>query len=120
MNIDTDKLLENCLRDGIRDGIKAKLGSSYNDNPIGKMVNSCVESHGDAVRKLLNESLASCFDDADFRKDIKEAVRHTLAKILVARFGGELEKQVNSLKSDPTTRARITIAIEDVLKSKGS
>jgi hypothetical protein len=37
---------------------------------------------------------------------------------LVQRFGGELEKQVNALKSDPTTRARITIAIEEIVKQK--
>lgn len=47
------------------------------------------------------------------------AVRTTLAKTLVQKFGRELEKQVNALKSDPTTRARITIVIEEIVASKG-
>jgi hypothetical protein len=41
-----------------------------------------------------------------------------LAKVLIQRFGGEMEKQVNVLKSDPTTRARITLAIEEIVKQK--
>lgn len=43
-------------------------------------------------------------------------MNHSLAKTLVQRFGGEIEKQVNVFKSDPTTRARITLAIEDIVK----
>jgi len=30
-------------------------------------------------------------------------------------MGGELEKQVNKLKSNPETRARITLAISDII-----
>jgi hypothetical protein len=54
----------------------------------------------------------------EFREQIATQIRHKLASVLVARFGGELEKQVNVLKSDPTTRARITLAIEEIIKVK--
>ena len=67
---------------------------------------------------LLSDAVKSCVGDEAFREEIKSSTRKVLAKTLVARFGGEIEKQVNALKSDPTTRARIVLAIEEIVQSK--
>ncbi len=117
VEIDANKLMENAMRDGIREGIKTKLNASYN-NPFDKIINDAIAEHSASFREMLNDGLKSCLSDKEFRADIATAVRHTLAKVLVQRFGGELEKSVNALKSDPTTRARITIAIEEIVKQK--
>ena len=117
MEIDTDKLIENALRDGLREGVKAKLSSSYN-NPVDKMIEQAITARNDEFRKLLDDALGSCLKEKQFRDDVKAGVRHTLAKTLIARFGGELEKQVNVLKSDPATRARITLAIDQIVKER--
>ena len=47
---------------------------------------------------------------------MKDALNNKLAKVIVARMGGELEKQVNALKANPLTRAKITLAIEQCLE----
>lgn len=112
--IDTDELLKQSVQDGIREGIKARL-NGYN-SPIDKLVTSAIEKHGAEMKELLESSIASCLADDDFRRHVAEAVNHNLAKVLIQRFGGEVEKQVNALKSDPTTRARITLAIEQIVK----
>lgn len=117
MEINTDQLMENALRDGIREGLRSRFSAGYN-NPLDKLVEAAISAHGDKFRALLNESLLSCFGDEKFRDDIRVAVRGQLAKTLIQRFGGELEKQVNTLKSDPATRARITLAIEAIVKEK--
>lgn len=119
MELDADKLLVDALRDGIREGVKAKLQQSY-DNPLNKLLGQVLERHAPAFQAMLGEAIASCVGDAAFRAQIAEAVRHTLAKTLVQRFGGELEKQVNQLKSDPATRARITLAITEIVKERAA
>lgn len=111
----TDEILNNAIKDGIREGIKAKF-SGYN-SPLDKLVSTAIEANTQAFRGMLEESIASCVNDPDFREEIKSATRTVIAKTLVQRFGGEMEKQVNALKSDPTTRARITLAIEEIVKS---
>ena len=116
MIIESDKLLENALRDGLREGIKSKL-TGYN-GPFDELIKTSLEKHQVSMREMIHEAMQSCIGDAEFRQELKESIRHTLAKTLVQRFGGELEKQVNTLKSDPTTRARITLAIEEIVKSK--
>jgi hypothetical protein len=56
--------------------------------------------------------------DEQFRANIAEQARHLLAKQLIQMFSGELEKAVNQLKSDPATRARIVLAIEQIVSQK--
>jgi hypothetical protein len=116
MELDADTLLKNAIKDGLREAIKSKL-TGY-DSPLDKLIAACVDKHSVEFRGLLEGAIASCVGDAAFREEIASAVRHMLAKVLIQRFGGEMEKQVNVLKSDPTTRARITLAIEEIVKQK--
>jgi hypothetical protein len=116
MELDVDKLFENAMRDAIRDGIKAKF-SGYN-SPLDKLCERAMEANKDSFRSMMEEAIGSCVTDSGFRSEIAAATRTALAKTLVQRFGGEIEKQVNALKSDPTTRARIVIAIEEIVKSQ--
>lgn len=118
MNIDADQLLENALRDGIRESVKQRF-TQYK-NPLDDLITAAIARHSDSFRTMLDDSLKSCLGDAEFRESIADAVRHSLAKTLIQRFGGELEKQVNVLKSNPTTRARITVAIEEIVKSQSA
>lgn len=114
MDSEHEKIFDNAIRDGIRDGIREKF-KGYN-SPIEKSVTAAIEQYSTKFRGLLEESIASCLNDKAFREEIASAVRASLAKTLIQRFGGEMEKQVNVLKSDPTTRARITLAIEEIVK----
>lgn len=116
VTLEADELLENAIRDGIRKGVMDKFTSSYH-NPLDKIIQSAVETHSGTFRSMLEDAIGSIVGEESFREEIANSVRSKLAKVLVQRFGGELEKQVNVLKSDPTTRARITVAIEDIVKS---
>lgn len=119
MEIDAEKMIYGALSEAIREGVKAKITSSYN-SPLQAMVEASIIKHSVEFRELLESSIATCIKDTQFREDIAQAVRHSLAKTLIQRFGGEMEKQVNVLKSDPTTRARITLAIEEIVKQQSA
>jgi len=114
MDLDTDELLKRAMGDAIREGVKKQLVDGYS-SPLMKLVTEAIGTHAATIRKLLEEGIASCVADPEFREQMKAAVRQQLAKTLIQKFGGELEKQVNALKSDPTTRARIVLAIEDIV-----
>jgi len=66
---------------------------------------------------MLTEAFTAAVADDAFRAEIGAAIRSRLAKLLVERMGGEVEKAVNRLKSDPATRARITLAIDGAVAS---
>lgn len=113
--MDLQKLVEQTVRESLADAVASKLGG-YN-SPLDAMIADVVKIHDGAFRTLLLESIGSALADHDFRRTIATAVRAKLARTLIEKFGGELEKQVNQLKSDPTTRARITTAIDDIVKA---
>jgi hypothetical protein len=113
MELNADKLLEQAIRDGLREGVKSRF-EGYN-SPLAKAIDAACERHSGLVQGLLSEAITACMDESQFRDDIKKAVRHSMAKVLVSKFGGEIEKRVNDLRSDPATRARITLAIEQAI-----
>lgn len=116
MEISLEDQVFNAIKDGIREGVKAKLNGYQ--SPLDKMIAEVLTKYDSLFRSLLSTSIESAMLNDEFREQIATQIRHKLASVLVARFGGELEKQVNVLKSDPTTRARITLAIEEIIKVK--
>lgn len=115
MELDANKLVVDAVRDGLREAVKSKI-TGYN-SPFDELIKSIISSRTNEFRELLESGIHSAVGDANFREEIQSAVRKKLASTLVQRFGGEIEKQVNVLKSDPTTRARITLAIEEIVKT---
>ncbi len=114
--INLENELLQAVRNGIASGVADKL-KGYN-SPLEKLLADIINSQSPKIRDLLTEAISSAVGDEEFRENIKTSTRAKLASILVQRFGGELEKQVNALKSDPATRARITLAIEEIVKTQ--
>ena len=116
--MDHEQVLVDAIKEGIREGVKNKF-STYG-GPIDKLLKEVVEQHDAPIRSMLFAAIESAIGNENFREEIAAAVRHKLATILISRFGGELEKHVNILKSDPATRARITLAIENIVKERSA
>lgn len=114
---DWDAVVRNAVTNAITEGFKRQL-DGYSQSPVNQMVAKSLEKFTPEIRSLLEESIGSCVNSNEFREQVAQATREKLAKLLVQRFGGELEKQINTLKSDPTTRARIILAIEEIVKQK--
>ena len=66
---------------------------------------------------ILDKEVSQLIGGDGFRDLIKTELNKNLAKILIQKMGGELEKQVNTLKQNPQTRAKITLAISDIIES---
>lgn len=116
MEINADHMILDAVRDGIASAVKAKI-EGY-DSPLKGIIKTCIEKHESAIHAVINDAVAACVLDEEFREEIKQSTRVQLARNLVQRIGGELERQVNALKADPTTRARITMAIDAIVKEK--
>lgn len=110
---DFAKEMMNTVHLGIRSGIKERFNQSYK-NPFDGVISSAIDSCKEDLHILITEAITECVGDPKFVDEIRAAVRTQLAKTLVIRFGGELEKEVNRLKSNPDTRARINLAITEI------
>lgn len=111
MQIDMEPLLK-AIHDGMLDGVKSRLSHHYS-SPLDDMLKKAISSSG--LDDLIATIVKSLVSDEEFKGELKAAARTSLAKLLVQRFGGEMERQVNSLKSNPATRARIAAALADIV-----
>lgn len=87
----------------------------YN-KPLSKLTERVIESNSDELFSLINDEFCNLLNGDGFKDALREALNQKLAKILISRMGGELEKNVNELKANPQTRAKITLAISQIIE----
>jgi hypothetical protein len=117
MNAHTDleKQIVEQVRTGLGDAIRQRITQGYHDNPLNKLIDSVVTDRLPRIRAIIEEAIDSSLVE-DFRKEIKDACAHKLARVLVSKMEGEIEKRANELRTSPELRARITLAIEHAIK----
>lgn len=111
---DIEQLLRHAVQTGISEAIKHKLNQGYS-SPYEKLLTQIIEAEIEPVKTLLSGVVKGLVEEPEFRESVRQQLRNKLAGLLVARFGGELERQVNQLKSDPVTRAKITTALAGIV-----
>jgi agmatine/peptidylarginine deiminase len=114
MNKQLFKAVENAVTSSIVENL-----SGYN-NPLSKMILSVIDDNKEDLYNLINKEFKELINNTQFKKSLSEALNLKLAKSLINRMGGELESRVNELKSNPNTRAEITLAINNVIKKQGA
>lgn len=110
-----DEMVNRAIEQGVIKGVSEKLGGY--GSPLEKMICEVLDKRRNDIKKLVDDGISLALAQENFQETIHSSIRKKLGDILVQRFGGELEKQVNALKSDPSTRARITVAIDDIIKT---
>ena len=87
----------------------------YN-KPLSNFVNDVLLKYEADFKEIISSGVEELLNATDFKVSLKKAINDKLAKILIKQIGGELEKKVNKLKQDVTTRAKITLAINRVIE----
>ena len=106
------ELLAQCEK-AIDKSITDALGSY--SSPLMEAVRSALSDHKDNLNNLASEAVAELVNSADFKQTMKTEMKRKLAKVLISQYGGEIEKTVGQLKANPTSRAKITMAIDSVM-----
>lgn len=103
--------------------IKENMGKALVDGlcgyngPLTKLSQKVIDNHQQELFELIDGEFSKLIGGEGFKDAMRKALNEKFAKVLVAKMGGELESRIAKLKADPTSRARITIAIEDAIKS---
>jgi hypothetical protein len=118
MELDVEKLVKDALNSAIYKGLEEKLSARYGKGVFDDLYASVLKQQESTLRAILTEAVSVPLSDAEFRKQIIAGIRQKMATMLVQRFGGEMEKAVNALKSDPATRSRIVLALEQIVAEK--
>lgn len=102
------------VHSAITEAIKTKLGGY--GSPLDKLVNESIQRHSSGISALLDEAVSACLK-GDFKEALQDACTRKLAKVLISKSEGEIEKQANELRSSPEFRAKLVVAISETVKA---
>lgn len=110
-----EKIILTTVQEGINEAIKKRLIDDYN-SPIKPLIDDVIKGHLESLRSILNVSLSETIKSCEFKESMAQAFRHKLARGCIDSLAGSLEKAINALKSDPTIKAKMVLAIEKVIE----
>ncbi len=99
----------------IHDKISERLGNGY-DSPLNKIIDDVVVAHAAQISSVVSECLEETLGTKEFKKAVKTEFSHKIAKSLVAKLEGTVERAVEKMRQDQTLRARLVLAIENIIK----
>lgn len=108
-----EKAILETVKSAVHESVLKTL-TAYN-NPFDTIVRSVIEAHSDELKEQVDTMLNGIFKDKEFKAILKEEFQHKVAKTLVAKLEGAIEKGVNSYQQDPTLRARMVLALEEIV-----
>ncbi len=110
-----DQLIKSATS-AVYESISKAMANDY-QGPIKKAVDHVLTKHHAKVESIVEDAFLGLINTDGFKESVHKALQDKLARVLVSKMGGELESKVNALKANPETRARITIAISECVKS---
>jgi len=94
-----------------------KAATSYN-SPIQKIAYEILEENREQIKKEFNKALTESLNDKEFMIMIREEFKRKVAKVLVGKLEGEVTRVVDTLRQDQALRARMILAIQEIIDSK--
>lgn len=112
ITIDTETI-EDEVRSQVVKHISDKLGYS---RTLHDMVDNVLTKHQDEIENTIDEALATVIGDKKFKATIIEEFQHKVAKNLVGKLEGTVEKAVETYRQNPTLKSKMILAIENIIK----
>ncbi len=117
MTTNLESQIAQAARGAVVKAIESEL-TGYN-KPLNQLVSRAIDDHSPVLRQIVSAALAAVLESDSFRAEVEAAIRAKLARSLVGKMGGEIEKRINGLRSDPERRARITLALGKMIEEIG-
>jgi len=100
----------------IYEALKEKIGSVINYNELHTLIEGVIANRKDEFNSLLNKCLDTVFKDKTFKDVIIDEFRHKVAKNMVAKLEGAIEKNINKFRQDPILNSKMILAIENIIE----
>jgi predicted AAA+ superfamily ATPase len=110
----TDAEVFGLIRKALAESVIKAMESSYN-SPVSKLIESCINRHKAELEALVDQLITSTLGSMEFRDDILHAFKDKVARVLVSKADGAIEKTVNEYRQNPVFRAKLTLAIEQLI-----
>ena len=100
------------------EAIKVKIGERFSgySSPLNSIADRVISEHEDEIKDIFETCISTTLKNKTFKETIQEEFTHKIAKAMVGKLEGSVEKAVEKLRQDQTIRARMILAIENIIK----
>lgn len=110
------KTILKIAQEAVHAKVAEHLGSSYN-SPLNSILSEVITEHRDELKKIFDIALREAFEHEHFKNAVHDAFNHKLAKVMVSKLEGSVEKAVDAMRQDQTLRAKMILAIEEIINA---
>ena len=103
---------------GIQHSIDASILEAlkgYN-SPLTKLVNEVINSRNTQLKEIITTSFDEVISLSEFKQSIVSAFSHKVAKTIISNNDGLFDKVANDLKQDSIFKAKMQIAVSNVVE----
>jgi hypothetical protein len=106
------------ILDIVVDALKGKVAERLNtySSPLNPVIDEVVKAHAETIRDIANACLKETLATKEFKAIVKEEFAHKVAKAMVGKLEGSVEKAVEVLRQNPTLRAQMILSIENIIE----
>ena len=97
----------------IQTAIKESL-TKY-DSPLVKLVTAVVNEHSAQLKQIISESFDDVIKTNEFKESIRDGFSHKVARTIISNNDGLFEKVSNELKQDSVFKAKMSLAVSNVI-----
>ena len=105
------------LRQIVYLAIKEKISGAINYIEMHKLLDEVIVERKKEFDDLLNDMFDAFFKAADVKAALLDEFKHKVAKTMVGKLDGAVEKSISKYRQDPATNARMILAIEKIITS---
>ncbi len=111
--------LENDIVQSAKQAIGKAISDSFGryDSPLSKLCASVIVKHEEELRQIVETSIMHTFKEQDFVDYLNEELAHKAARILVESSKGICDSVIDELKKDNVFRAKLTVAISELIEN---
>ena len=84
-------------------------------SPLNPLIDDAVNGHQEELRSAINNAFSQTITTEEFKKSLKEAFKHKVARTVTDLLVGKIDKAVNVIRSDQGIKARMIMAIEKII-----
>lgn len=110
---DLEKKVHQAIEESINSALSERL-SKYG-SPLTPIIDAVVEEKKDAIATMLNSAFSKTLESSSFQKLVLEEFHRKVAKMLISKLEGSVEKAVNDIRQTPSLRAKLILAVESFI-----
>lgn len=93
-------------------GIKSLDG--YN-NPTKSLVNSVIKEYEPSISLLFKDAIEKTIRSDNFKEELQKLISQRIVRELVSQSDSSIARIVQKMKQDETFRARLTLAVDNIV-----